>query len=586
MRRAITFSISLPLLTAFSWLHAQDDSLMKAMRDELARSMEELQLEALERPYFIAYRVAEITSVRVSGTLGSLLTRSENHTRTLAVEARVGDYALDNTNFLFLPGRRSGVVSLFRPVRLPLEDDYKELRRQIWLATDGAYKQALEDLSQKRAALQNKTRSEEVPDFSQEETTRVTDDRAPAEVDLAEAEKLVRDLSALFKEMPAVFTSRVQLEVLNVHTRYINSEGTSFTRTTPLVTFTALAGTQAPDGMALADFVAGYGRSPDDLLEKDELAREIRELGVRLRKLRNAELVDRYNGPVLFEGQAAAELFNQIFAPKLLALRLPISDDPRFGRVTARLQNPFLDKLGARVLPEFLSVVDNPTLTQHQKIQLVSGYKVDDDGVPGRETKIIEKGILNMLLATRKPVPGITHSTGNRRGSGPMPSNLVVIAEDGLRNEEMKEELLRLVKVRGKDYGIIVRRIGNPLLKVPGAGPTSVFGPPGGGPTRVEGAILAYKVFPDGREELIRNAELLGITEATFKDIVAASKTQTGYSAPFMPRSASPFTFPLSFGFPIISLVVPSLLFEDVSIKKPTGVIPRPPVASRPFFDK
>ncbi len=110
MRHAITFSISLPLLTAFSWLHAQDDILMKALRDELARSMEELQLEAMERPYFIAYRVEEITNVRVSGTLGSLLIRSENHTRTLAVEARVGDYALDNTNFLLLPEMRSGVV--------------------------------------------------------------------------------------------------------------------------------------------------------------------------------------------------------------------------------------------------------------------------------------------------------------------------------------------------------------------------------------------------------------------------------------------------------------------------------------------
>ena len=100
----------------------------------------------------------------------------------------------------------------------------------------------------------------------------------------------------------------------------------------------------------------------------------------------------------------------------------------------------------------------------------------------------------------------------------------------------------------------------------------------------MEGAILAYKVFPDGREELIRNAELLGITEATFKDIVATSKTQTGYSAPFMRRNVSPFPSPFSFG--IISLVVPSLLFEDVSLKKPSGVIPRPPVASRPFFDR
>lgn len=589
MRRRIGLSVSLCVLFLCSSLQAQDDIVMKAMRDELTRSLEKLQLEELDKPYFIAYRVEERTNTRVSASFGSLISSSENRTRYLTVEVRVGDHTLDNTNFLsFYSFRRSGVVRMLGgTVPLPLDDDYKELRRQIWLATDGAYKKALEDLAKKRAVLQNKTRTEEVPDFSQEEPTTVVERAMPAKVDLAEAETLVRDLSTLFKEMPEVFASEVHFAVSNIHTRYVNSEETSFTRISPSVRFVAFAQTQASDGMSLEDFVAVYGRSVDALPPRKELAAHLREMGARLAELRAAPLIDRYNGPVLVEGQAAAELFNQVFAPMLLGTRRAVSDNPRFERLSSQGQNPFLDRIGARVLPKFLSVVDDPTLEEHNKVQLVGGYKVDDDGVRARQTKLVEKGFLNTLLVTRNPVRGITQSTGNRRGSGPLPSNVFVIPEGGLSSSELREEFLRLVKQRGKEYGIVVRRIGNPLLKLSPDRMASMLVSLGRGGARVQSGILAYRVYLDGREELIRNSELADITPATFKDIVAASTAQAVYSVPFAARRASPFSsFSLGRGAPIVSFVMPSLLFEDLTVKKPTGEIPNPPVAKHPFFDK
>ena len=480
-------SLLLVLVTAVLMLgagsaRADEDIMMKAMRDELSRSIQKLQLGALSRPYFISYLVRDATTTEASATFGSLSSSNEHRTRTLAVMVRVGDYSLDNTNFVSMRfgfGRMGMVRMSAGGVPLPLEDDYKEIRRQIWLATDAAYKNALEDLSGKRAALQVQTRGEDIPDFTREEPTTITDAMPPARVDRAEAEALVRDLSALFRQMPDIFASSIHVEGINNSIRYVNSEGSSFTRLEPGVMLTATARSQAGDGMPLEDFVAAYGRSMRDL-PKTELADRIRQMGARLKQLHEAPLVDEYSGPVLVQGQAAAELFSRVFAPRLLAVRRPISDNPQLGMFFSQQAETFVGRMGSRILPAFLNVVDNPTLDQYDRVRLVGGYKVDDEGVRARETRLVEKGILKTLLASRDPVSGVTHSTGNNQGGlGPMPSNLIVSTEKGLSSEEMKAELLRLVKERGKEYGIIVSRASNPLLLPSPNQMMAMFLPPG-----------------------------------------------------------------------------------------------------------
>lgn len=572
-------------LTAAAPLGAADDALMRALRDELGRSTEKLRLEGLEKPYFIAYRVQHRRATRLSASFGSLVARTEGRTRFLTVELRVGDPSFDNTNFFGFPSGPSGVTRRFGPSSLSLDDDYTELRRQLWLATDGAYKKAVEDISKKRAALQNRTRTMEVPDFASEAQAAFEDERPPARLDLAGADALVRELSALFRQMPAISTSTVQLETAEVETRYLNSEGTSFTRRAPSASLTAVAATQAADGMPLEDFVAVYGRSTDDLPKKADLALRIQELGARLAKLRQAPIVDRYNGPVLFEGQAAAELLSQVLVPRLLGTPRPVFENAQMERFAE--ENPFLDKLGARVLPEFLSVADNPLLEEQGGVKVVGGYPVDDEGVPAKETKLVEKGILQALLATRSPVRGITRSNGHRRGAGPAPANLIVTAEPGREADALRQDLLERARKRGAESGIVVRRLGNPILRVSRDTPSFFFGPPGREGVRLESVVEAYRLFPDGREELVRLPEVSGLSVATLKEIVAASKTLTVYNAPFSPRTAS-----LSFGAPgeggpmLVSFVTPSLLFEEVTLQKPSREAPKPPVLEHPFFSK
>ena len=292
--------------------------------------MQKLQLANLEKPYFIAYTVQDGTTEAASASFGSLLNKSETRVRFLTVEVRVGDYSFDNTNFLTMPFGAPGVTRMFGgTVAIPLDDDYKEIRRQIWLATDSAYKKALEDIASKRAALRNKTQAEPLADFSKEEPASLTDDAPTAVVNLEEAAQFVQELSAVFRKSPGVDTSTVRLRVSNVRTLYVNSEGSSFTRVTPSVAFIATAATQTADGMPLQDFVSLYGHSLSDLPAKDQLAARLGVLGKRLEALRAAPMLDRYNGPVLFEGQAAAELFSQVFASKLLAARRPVADNPQ-----------------------------------------------------------------------------------------------------------------------------------------------------------------------------------------------------------------------------------------------------------------
>ena len=201
MQKMVSRALGILLLAAMGLpapARAADDVVMKAMHDELDRSMKQLQLEQLEKPYFISYRVQDRTSLDTSATFGALLTGGLARARYLTVQVRVGDYQSDNSNFMTDPPQANGLTE---NTLLPVDDDYQELRRQIWLATDSAYKAALEMLSRKRAALENRKARENLPDFSKEQPITSLEPFAPVKMDLAQAEALVRNLSAVFRQV-------------------------------------------------------------------------------------------------------------------------------------------------------------------------------------------------------------------------------------------------------------------------------------------------------------------------------------------------------------------------------------------------
>ena len=582
--------VLLMIMSGAVW--AEDDVVIKAMNDEMARSMEQLHLKQAEKPYFIAYRMQDADTTIVSATLGSLTASNQSSRRVLSVELRVGDYSLDNSNFFstrsFSGGSRFSGIST-----APLDDNYLELRRQLWLTTDTQYKRAIEDLSAKRAAIQARKRTEELQDFTKETPVKMQGPQTDMKINIAELEQLARELSLPFKQTPDIMTSSVVIEAGNSYMRYMNSEGSLFTRSEPELKLSINAETQAPDGLPIHDSIEFYCRSAADLPQKKELFSQVREMGRRFEKLRSATSIERYNGPVIFEDRAAAEIFAQVFAPGLVTSRTPVNEDPRFEMYFSQLLEKmgggenFLDKIGGRVLPDFVNLVDNPHIEEYHGMRLLGSSKIDDDAVLTRETRLVEKGILQTLLSSRIPVKSIAHSTGSRSGIGPAPSNLILSSDKKSSNEELRKELLRRVKLRNLPYGIIVRRVGgngmNSLLRAT----AMMSGSAQSGPSNL--LIEVYKLFPDGHEEPVRGIELNGITAATFRDIVAVGDKPVVYNEQFMPKISSIFSMGMggaSSDLPVVSYVIPSLLFEEITLTKAAGPFPNPPMTKSPLSIK
>lgn len=569
---------------------AQDDVPFKAMKDELARSVSQLQLQKMDRPYFLAYRMDDINNTSISATLGSLTSSQPSHVRLVGVEVRVGDYALDNSNYMSMRNFGGGFAGMFSSIgQAPLDDDYQQIRRQFWLATDSQYKGALEDLAAKRAVLQLRKRSDEVPDFSKESPAVETDSHEAAKANVAELEALARELSTVFKATPEIFSSAVEVSYRDSYTRYVNSEGSSFTRSQPVFKLQISAQTQAADGLPISDSIELYGRSVADLPAKDVVMARAQGMAARMLKLRAASSVERYNGPVLFEDAAAGEIFAQQFATGLMAVRTPMSDDSRFEMFFNQMMSQmgggsFVDKIGGRVLPEFLSVTDNPLQQEYKGSKLFGASKVDDDGVKTRPTTLVDHGVLKTLLATRVPVRAVRRSTGSRRGWGPSPGNLLVTSEKAVSNGELRKELLRRAKERGLEYGIVVRRVGGggsaaSLIRM--AARMAAQSDPG-----LSGALAeAYRLYPDGHEELLQGVQIAEMLPAVFKDIVAVGDTPVVFTDEFVPRVGSLFSLGVSAtsNVPVVSCVVPSMLFDEVSLVKSPGPFPNPPVSPSPL---
>lgn len=569
------------------------DPLFRAMKDELARSLKKLQLEQLEKPYFIAYRIVDTDSKSASATFGALTEKSERRSRLLSVEVRVGSYERDNTNFFSMRLSVAGVARQFVEggITTPLDDNYDEIRRQLWIATDSAYKQALDDWAKKKGVLANRNRTDDAPDFSREDPLQSMETAEPVKMTLAEGAQLVTGLSGLFRKTPAIDNSSVALSASTATTRYLNSEGTAFMRVKPLVRLTVAADTQAADGMPLSDSETILARQFAGLPGRDALAEWTGKFAARMTALRTAGTVDRYTGPVLFEKAAAAELLGQTLADALAAQPRLVVDNPQFERMFDSEAGGLRDRLNTRLFPATVSLVDDATRKDFQNQPLFGSYEVDDEGVRSRVNSLVERGMLKGLLNSRALVGTATKSTGSRRTQGTLPGNLILSSTKTATDAELKSKLIEMVKENGQPFGVLVRKMANPTDPKPQSRSRvtvitfSTSGGGGGTGSKTEPLVEAYKVFPDGREELIRNAGLLNFSVASFKDIAAVGADPVVYTGAYRNNRRAPvLAGPINDGSALVSVVTPSLLFTELTLQKPVGEVPKLPFAGHPMF--
>jgi len=597
--RCLTVSLCCLLITVAAaplLLAGEEDVLLSAMRDELKRSIEQLALEEMEKPYFIEYAVQDSERYRIEAVFGALTQSDHRSNRSFRVDVRVGNYEVDNSEFV---SQRS-MFSMFRNMNrgLVLENDYAALRRDLWLATDAAYKNSLEELAQKQSFMKTHLQTEEVSDFSREEPQQRIEERAVLTFDQAKWEGAVRRLSAIFREFPVIHRSEVSLRVELTHKYLLNSEGAECRIPEVIVSLVAHAATQVEDGNRLKHHLPFFSGSLEALPEEAILAADIRTMAEELTELATAPVLDEYYGPVMFTGPASGELFAQLFAAQLSGARPPLFEDQRMGAMAGR--NPLASKLNRRVLPSFFTVTDDPTLEHEGEVPLIGGYALDDQGVPAQKLTVVEKGVLKNLLMSRRPSEDFTSSNGHGRAvgtmaPGPQVSNLIIRVGESLPAEVLKQELLDLCRDQGLSHGLIIRHLDNPGITGQDDSMSSMMSMMmgGGGGSMLTKPTLAYRVsVEDGSEELVRGVVLGELSISTLKDIIAAGSEYTvvnrlaasgGGSLGTIFSFMGPMGGMGNHGIPT-SVVAPAVLLEEVELLEQGDTTSKPTLLQHPYF--
>ena len=542
--------------------------------------MTELQLDESPPPYFVSYTVREFDGILTTASLGSVASQQRNHRRVVWVDVRVGDYELDNSNWMSQARTSSPFRALGHDLPLPMDDDYDEIRRVLWRATDESYRAALNDWSAKQATLENRTILDEVPDFSREaplQYERVEKFELLDEIVLAE---FAARLSRVFVGHPFIQISKVTLEAMTGKRTFVNSEGTVVRTTWRSCFLTILAHAQAENGREFMDFESAHAEDCVDLdIETVEV--QVASLVQRLQEQLVADELTSYDGPVLFEGQGAAELLNDRLLPRLRAFRTPLRERPDIYPMS---RGSFLDKLGARVLTRSLSVISNPAIKEYEGIPLAASYEVDDEGVRARPVTLIERGMLRSMLTIRDPVDDLVKSTGSNRGGFFLPSNVLFLTHGGISVDELRSELLALVEERGLDYGIVVRRLASDVLldsrDIRGRSFGSFYRSASG----ASPVLQAYKVYADGREVPVTGVSIVNFNTRMFREILEVSDeverhdviSDISYLGSGF-ASHSRLTAP-----PLISVIAPSMLFEDITLKRTFDSYPQRPFVTHP----
>lgn len=555
------------LLTAPA--HAGPDKsgpLVRALQDELKRTMT-LALPGMAKPYFASYLVLDVRQLNVAGEFGGLIMSHRRRGRVMRTDLRVGSYKFDNTNFL---GMGSGGIT----TGLVVDDDYDALRRQVWLATDRAYKAAARGMAQKRAALANQPKADDdPPDFARVPKLSVAVPGDPALPDRAPYEQLVRELTAQFLAYPEVQEGYVILSISVIRRTFVSSEGTFFSEPRTVAHFAVAAGAQAVDGMPLSHWATRTVPLGPELLQKGVLQADVRRVLEQLRALRKAPKLARdYSGPVLFEGAAAGQLLSRVLLRNLAGTPAPKSKGGRVGQA-----NELEGKLGKQVLPAGFRVLDDPTLAKYKGLQLLGGYLIDDQGVRAQKVLLIDRGKLKGRLMSRTPSKKFPASNGHGRAAlyGPVPggpSNVIVTARRGARRKQLLRKLLAAAKKDGEDHAIVLKGLANPMVtgRLSGLDRSSY--------AARAGSVLAYRVDKGGKETLVRGATLKHMRIKQLKRIVAAGKQLGVYHHLGQYRYAAGGAYAVV----PISIVTPSLLLTDVEVNKVKGGKGTAPLLPRP----
>jgi microcin-processing metallopeptidase PmbA/TldD-like protein len=500
---------------------AASDPILRALQGELTRSKAQLKMENVDSPFYIEYRVFDVEQFEASAAFGALRDQNRTRLRLLRAVVRLGDYKLDS---FFNAGQ--GISDI-----LPLDNDELAIRHQVWLATDQAYKRASEAFSNKKAQLKQLNIDQPVDDFAKAEPAVSIGPTAKLDVDPAKWTKMLESATSVYRSDAQIQTFLASMNFTVLSQYFVNTEGTVTRHGSAHYQILLSASEQAPDGMRLERAPQFTANHIEELPTPDEFQKDAVNLVKDMKTLREAPVADEeYRGPVLFSNDAATDMFFDLIVPNVLGRRAAP------GR-PARTVGAFASSWKARVLPDFISVVDDPTVDTFAGHGLGGSYKVDDEGVPAAPVTVVDKGTLVNYLIGRVPIRDFPVSNGHGRASGngntsPAPGNLFFRPAKTSTREELKKQLLDECRTRGLKYGYFVDTLGPRLAP-----------------------RMLYRVWTDdGHEELVRGAVFNELDiRALRSDLVAAGDD------PLVSNRT---------GVPFMTIVSPSVLFDELEVKR------------------
>lgn len=569
----------------------EDEIILNAMKLEMKRSIESLSIPSLQKPAYISYTIADSKTMCIQARLGAVIQSDDNPLRTQDVRVLVGNYAMSNENYLDFNtvwGRSSYITS-------PRETSMNTVRISLWMDTDTKYKRAAESYESKKSALQQQKLNEELPpDFVAVKPSSLFIPRVQHGVNKKEWEKNITELSSLFRTYSGLQSSEVALYVYATQVYFVDSEGAVVTYPLQVVALRAWATAQADDGEPLYDHVAYYTASIHELPSMKTLRSDIVSMASHLTALAKAPVFNEsYTGPVLFEGQAAAEVVAQKFfadTHNMSAVRKPIlASKDVASYLDTPLENTLESRIGKKVIDRGLKLTVLPKLEKFATTRLIGTTHIDMEGVETNDSIVlIDNGELKTLLNGRTPTQKITASNAHMRPSLEYnflksdigPSVATFESTKKMSMTELKKKMIDFAKEEGLDYVYIVRKLENRSVALSSNADNDK--------KTLSRPLALYRVnVATGAEELVRSADFDGFTLRAFRRVMGVADKQIAYNTLLQKKSRSYWGNTTLNGMPASFIVPEGILFEEVDIQQEKrSITPKLPIVPNPLAIK
>lgn len=522
------------------------------MQRELQRAQTDLgKLDPA--PYFLSYSVYDQHVAIVIGSEGSLVNSTQAGLRTAGVTMRIGTPALDNAHE---ENRNSAIGSGM----LPLTDDPDAIAHELWRLTYDEYRKASRAYLNVKTDTQVHAEEEDTsPDFSQERPQNHVDysDSGPVP-DGKALEQFVRQYSAPFRKYPYIYSSAVVITGQQTRLHFVSSEGSRVVAPGSIIRVVIQAETRAEDGMDLMRVETFQAESLPHLPAESEIAARVEAMAVDLKALRAAPLAEPFDGPALLSGRSAGVFFHEVLGHRLEGHR----------QRGAQEGQTFTKKIGQLILPEFLSVTDDPTLRTLNGMDLGGWYEYDDEGMPATRVEVVKDGVLKSFLMSRMPIRGFGNSNGHGRAqAGLMPTgrqgNLIVTSSRTVKDSELRQKLLDEVRKQGKPYGLYFDDIQGGFTLTQRSTPQAFQVLP----------VLVWRIYADGRpDELVRGVDIVGTPLAALNRILVTGEKMAVFNGMCGAES----------GQVPVAAAAPAMLFSEIEVQKRAGSSDRPPILPPP----